>query len=178
MSKYFNAENQTEVLEDFKAYLQPLKGKPGLLMQALHHAQDSLGFVPPEVQELIAKEMRIPLSDIYGVVTFYSRFTMVPKGEHNVSVCMGTACYVKGAEKLLEEVEKVVGTKAGTTSEDGKVSVTTTRCVGACSMAPVVIDGETVSGRLKPKDVVKLLEHLKHDDNAMQEAQDFLAQEA
>lgn len=178
MSKYFDAEIQSQAMDDFKSFLQPLKGKPGLLMQALHHAQDTLGFIPPEIQELISKETKIPMSDIYGVVTFYSRFTMIPKGKHNVSVCMGTACYVKGAEKILEEVEKATGCKAGTTSEDGSVSVTTTRCVGACSMAPVFIDGEAVQGRLKAKDVAKLLNHLKHDNNALQEAEKFLAEEA
>ena len=178
MSKYFNPEERIQDLEDFKDFLEPMKGKSGQLMQALHHAQDTFGFIPPEIQELISSDLKIPMAEVYGVITFYSRFTEIPKGKTQISVCMGTACYVKGAVKILEEVEKVTGVKTGHTSEDGRVSVGTTRCLGACSMAPVLTEGNDVSGRLKPKDVIILLDHLKHDPEAKKEADEFLAQEA
>lgn len=178
MSKYFNAEERTEDLEAFRDFLAPMKGKSGQLMQALHHAQDTLGFIPPEIQELIAAELKIPMADVYGVITFYSRFTEIPKGKTQISVCMGTACYVKGAVKIMDEVEAVTGVKTGHTSEDGRVSVSTTRCLGACSMAPVLTVGNDVSGRLKPKDVIELLDYLRHDADAQKEADDFLAREA
>lgn len=177
MSKYFNPEERAEDLKDFKAFLSPLKGKPGQLMQALHHAQDSYGFIPPEIQELIAAELKIPMAEVYGVITFYSRFTEIPKGKTQISVCMGTACYVKGAVKILDEIETVVKVKPGHTSENGNVSLSTTRCLGACSMAPVMTVGDEVHGRLLPKDVVDLLVHLQYDDDARMEAEDFLARE-
>ena len=177
MSKYFNAEERVQDLEAFKDFLAPMRGKSGQLMQALHHAQDTFGFIPPEIQELIARDLKIPMAEVYGVITFYSRFTEIPKGKTQLSVCMGTACYVKGAVKILEEVEKVTGVKSGTTGEDGRVSVGTTRCLGACSMAPVLTEGDNVSGRLKPKDVITLLAHLKHDPDAKKEAEEFLARE-
>lgn len=177
MSKYFNPEERAEELEEFKAFLATLKGKPGQLMQALHHAQDEFGFIPPEIQELTSKELRVPMAEVYGVITFYSRFTEIPKGKTEISVCMGTACYVKGSEKILEEMEGVVGVKAGKTSEDGLISVSTTRCVGACSMAPVIAVGNDFHGRLLPKDVDDLMIHLKFDEQARKEALAFLAGE-
>lgn len=177
MSKYFNADERAEDLKDFKAFLAPLKGKPGQLMHALHHAQDNFGFIPPEIQELIASELKVPMAEVYGVITFYSRFTEIPKGKRQISVCMGTACYVKGAVKILEEIETVVGVKSGKTTEDGTVSISTTRCLGACSMAPVITVDEDVHGRLLPKDVDELMVHLKFDADARKEAEEFLARE-
>lgn len=178
MSKYFNPEEQVDELKEFQRFLTPLKGKQGQLMLCLHHAQETFGFIPPEIQELISKELNIPMAEIYGVITFYSRFTEVPKGKIQLSVCMGTACYVKGSVKILEELEMATGVKAGNTSEDGKISVTTTRCLGACGMAPVLTEGQTVHGRLKPKDVLDILDHLKEDPQALKEAEAFLEKEA
>lgn len=177
MSKYFDPQERAQELHDFKDFLAPLKGKAGQLMQALHHAQDTYGFIPPEIQELISTELKIPMAEVYGVITFYSRFTEIPKGKTQISVCMGTACYVKGAVKVLEEIQMVTGVKAGHTSEDGRVSVSTTRCLGACSMAPVMTVGHEVHGRLLPKDVIELLKHLKYDEQAKLEAEAFLAGE-
>ncbi|PKK39296.1 NAD-reducing hydrogenase subunit HoxE [Clostridiaceae bacterium JG1575] len=174
MSKYFDPVSREDDLKALKRYLQPLKGQPGMLMGALHHVQDELGFIPKEAQELIAAELSIPMTEVYGVITFYSRFTEIPKGKKQISVCMGTACYVKGAVKILQEVETITGVKAGTTSEDGRVSVSTTRCLGACGMAPVLTEGTQVHGRLHPKDVIALLDHLKEDPKAMEEAQKHL----
>ena len=178
MSKYFNPEERAEELKEFKIFLAPLKGKAGQLMQALHHVQDEFGFIPTEIQELISSELRIPMAEVYGVITFYSRFTEIPKGKTDISICMGTACYVKGSGKVLEEIEKAVGVKAGHTTTDGLVSVTSTRCLGACSLAPVITVGHEVHGRLTAKDVRDLMIHLKYDEKARKEAEDFLAKEA
>ena len=177
MSKYFDPVERAQDLQDFREFLAPLKGHKGQLMQALHHAQDSYGFIPPEIQEMIADELRIPMAEVYGVLTFYSRFTEIPKGKTQVSVCMGTACYVKGAVKILNELEAATGVKSGTTSEDGLVSISTTRCLGACSMAPVLTIGEEVHGRLLPKDVAELMVHLEFDNDARLEAEAFMAGE-
>ncbi len=125
----------------------------GELINILHKAQNIFGYLPAEVQEIIAKELNIPVAKVYGVVTFYSFFNMTPKGEHPISVCMGTACYVRGAEKVLDEFKRLLDIKVGETSEDGKFSLASLRCVGACGLAPVVLVGEKVYGRVTPADV-------------------------
>ena len=113
------------------------------------------------MQRLIAAKLNVPVSRVYGVVTFYTFFTMTPKGKHPISVCMGTACYVRGSEKLLEEFKRVLGIEVGETTPDGKVSLECLRCVGACGLAPVVMIGEKVYGRLQAVDVKKVLEELE-----------------
>ena len=110
-----------------------------------------------EVQEIIARQLNIPVSKVYGVVTFYSFFTMTPKGEHPISVCMGTACYVRGAEKVLDEFKRILKIEVGETTPDGKFSLSSLRCVGACGLAPVVLIGEKVYGRVTPAEVEKIL---------------------
>lgn len=134
--------------------------QPGELINILHKAQDTFGYLPREVQEIIARQLGIPVSKVYGVVTFYSFFTMTPKGEHPISVCMGTACYVRGAEKVLDEFKRVLGINVGETTTDGKYSLSSLRCVGACGLAPVVLIGEKVYGRIIPGDVEKILKEL------------------
>ena len=119
------------------------------------------GYLPEEMQRIIAAQLGIPVSRVYGVVTFYTFFTMLPKGKHPISVCMGTACYVRGSEKLLEEFKRVLGIEVGETTPDGKFSLDCLRCVGACGLAPVVMIGEKVYGRLQPIDVKKILEELE-----------------
>ena len=109
----------------------------------------------------IAAKLNVPVSRVYGVVTFYTFFTMTPKGKHPISVCMGTACYVRGSEKLLEEFKRVLGIEVGETTPDGKFSLDCLRCVGACGLAPVVMIGEKVYGRLQAVDVKKVLEELE-----------------
>lgn len=128
--------------------------KPGEAINVLHKVQGEYGYLPAEVQELIALELNVPVATIYGIVTFYSFFTMIPKGEYPISVCMGTACYVRGAEKVLEEFKRQLGIGIGETTPDGKFSLNCLRCVGACGLAPVVMIGDKVYGRLTP-DMVK-----------------------
>ena len=131
--------------------------QPGELINILHEAQELHGYLPREVQEIIARQLNIPVSKGYGVVTFYSFFTMTPKGEHPISVCMGTACYVRGAEKVLDEFKRILKIEVGETTPDGKFSLSSLRCVGACGLAPVVLIGEKVYGRVTPAEVEKIL---------------------
>ena len=135
--------------------------QPGELINILHKAQGLIGYLPREVQEVIARQLNIPVSKVYGVVTFYSFFTMTPKGEHPISVCMGTACYVRGAEKVLDEFKRILKINVGETTPDGKFSLTSLRCVGACGLAPVVLIGEKVYGRVTPVEVEKILKEFE-----------------
>ncbi len=135
--------------------------QPGELINILHKAQHLFGYLPQEVQRIVARQLGIPVSKVYGVVTFYSFFTMTPKGEHPISVCMGTACYVRGAEKVLDEFRRILGINVGETTPDGKYSLSSLRCVGACGLAPVVLIGEKVYGRVVPGDVEKILKELE-----------------
>ena len=157
MSEIKLSENKVnELIKLCEAY----GNQPGELINILHKAQDTFGYLPREVQEIIARQLGLPVSKVYGVVTFYSFFTMTPKGEHPISVCMGTACYVRGAEKVLDEFKRVLGINVGETTSDGKYSLSSLRCVGACGLAPVVLIGEKVYGRIVPGDVEKILKEL------------------
>ena len=129
----------------------------GELIHILHQVQDKLGYLPAEVQELIADELKISVAKVYGVVTFYSFFTMIPKGQYPISICMGTACYVRGAEKILEEFKKELKIEIGQTTTDGKFSLSCLRCVGACGLAPVVMVGSKTFGRVSPESVKEIL---------------------
>ncbi|HKL67964.1 MAG TPA: NADH-quinone oxidoreductase subunit NuoE [Bacteroidales bacterium] len=131
------------------------------LINVLHKCQQHFGYLPAEVQEVISDEMNIPTAKIYGIVTFYSFFTMTPKGKNPISICMGTACYVRGAEKVLDEFKKELGIEAGQTTKDGEFSISSLRCVGACGLAPVVLIGEKTYGRVAPDDVKEILDEYK-----------------
>lgn len=131
--------------------------KPSEVINVLHQVQGALGYLPAEVQEVVAKELNLSVAHVYGVVTFYSFFTMLPKGEHPISICMGTACYVRGAEKVLDEFKRQLNIGVGETSGDGKFSLNCLRCVGACGLAPVVLIGEKVYGRVSPDGVKDIL---------------------
>lgn len=135
--------------------------QPGELINILHKAQNLFGYLPEEVQRIVAKQLKLPVSKVYGVVTFYSFFSMTPKGEHPISVCMGTACYVRGAEKVLDEFKRILNINVGETTPDGKYSLSSLRCVGACGLAPVVLIGERVYGRVLPGDVEKIIRELE-----------------
>ncbi len=141
-----------------EAIIEGHKNKRGSLIQCLHDAQELIGYLPMEVQKKVAEGLKIPLADVYSVVSFYALFSTQPKGEHEVSVCLGTACYVRGADAVLGEIQDELGVKAGETSKDGKFSLNVVRCMGACGLGPVVsIDGQT-HGRLKADKIKPLLE--------------------
>ncbi len=131
---------------------------PRELINILHKTQSEFGFLPEAVQREIANLLKISVAKVYGVVTFYSFFTMTPKGRHPISVCMGTACYVRGAEKIVDELKDQLKIKVGGVTEDGKFSLDCLRCVGACGLAPVVLIGEKVYGRVEAHQVREILE--------------------
>jgi len=134
-------------------YIGSLPTKQGALISVLHHAQELIGYLPIEVQDHIAHKLDVPASKVYGVVTFYSFFTMTKKGRYRVNICMGTACFVRGAGKVLTRFEEDLGVKAGNTSEDGEYSVDALRCIGACGLAPVLTVNGKVYGRIEEQDV-------------------------
>ena len=133
------------------------KGKPGPLMPVMQAAQEIFGYLPEDVQIEIAEGLGITLSEVYGVATFYSQFSLEPKGEHVISVCMGTACYVKGSQAVLDKLSDSLGIEPGSTTKDGKFTLLATRCLGACGLAPVLTVGESVHGRVSPDDVPAIL---------------------
>ena len=131
--------------------------RPDSLIQILHAAQGLYGYLPLPIIRFIAQELKVPPSRVYGVVTFYHFFSLKPKGEHNCLICTGTACYVKGAQKLIDEVESVFGLKVGETTKDGKLSLQTARCIGACGLAPASTLDEEILAKQTPGDLVKAL---------------------
>jgi NADH-quinone oxidoreductase subunit E/NADP-reducing hydrogenase subunit HndA len=134
----------TSKADDLKKMINSYKHTPGALIPVLQKAQELIGYLPPSVQRIIAKEMRIPVSEVHGVVSFYSYFTMKPRGKHSIRVCLGTACYVKQANEILEKLKGFLHIEAGGITDDRKFSLETVRCLGACGLAPVVvIDGDT-----------------------------------
>ena len=144
--------------EALKKIIAENKDQKGALMPVMQQAQDIYGYLPIEVQTMIADGMNIPLEKVYGVSTFYSQFALNPKGKYQISVCLGTACYVKGSGDVYAKIEEILGIKGGECTPDGKFSLDACRCVGACGLAPVMMVNDEVFGRLKPDDVKGILE--------------------
>jgi NADP-reducing hydrogenase subunit HndA len=144
-------------LQQLKEVCKSFNNEEGELINVLHKAQGIFGYLPAEVQEVVARELKISVAKVYGVVTFYSFFTMVPRGKYPISVCTGTACYVRGAEKVLDEFKRLIKVPVGETTPDGKFSIAGLRCVGACGLAPVVLIGDKTYGRVAPDGVRKIL---------------------
>ncbi|APH13738.1 NADH-quinone oxidoreductase, E subunit [Clostridium sporogenes] len=144
--------------KELEEYINNISNKKGALIEVLHKAQHIFGYLPNEVQEFVAKKLDIPVSKVYGVITFYSYFTTEPKGENVINVCMGTACFVKGAGDVLSEFEKKLNIKVGETTKDGKFTLQVLRCVGACGLAPVVTINDKVYGHFTKNEVDKVLE--------------------
>jgi NADP-reducing hydrogenase subunit HndA len=153
-----NIKLNQEKLSQLQDICKEFNNEKGELINVLHKAQHLFGYLPAEVQEVIAHELKTSAAHVYGVVTFYSFFTMTPKGEYPISICMGTACYVRGAEKVLDEFKRILKVKVGETTPDGKFSLSCLRCVGACGLAPVVMVGEKVFGRVSPDGVKDIVE--------------------
>ncbi|MBQ8398512.1 MAG: NAD(P)H-dependent oxidoreductase subunit E [Clostridia bacterium] len=146
-------EQEAKLLEVIAEY----KGVEGALMPVLQHAQEIYGYLPIEVQKIIALNMDISMEEVYGVTTFYSQFALNPKGNIAIAVCLGTACYVKGSGEILDKITEVLGVPAGSTSSDGVYSLEATRCIGACGLAPVLTINGEVYGRLTAKEVPEIL---------------------
>lgn len=159
--KELKDKEHDEKLEKLNAVIDEYRGQPGALIPVLHKAQQIYGFLGEEVQYHVAQGLGVPLADVYGVVTFYSLFTMTPRGDHNIAVCLGTACYVKGAGELVSKIGDEFGIKVGEVSEDRKFSLEATRCIGACGLAPVLTVNEEVHGRLNADQLGELLQKYK-----------------
>lgn len=144
-------------VQQIKEICKQFNNESGELINVLHKTQSLFGYLPSEVQVVIAQELNMSLAKVFGVVTFYSYFTMTPRGEHPIDVCMGTACYVRGAEKVLEEFKRQLKIEVGETTPDGKFSINSLRCVGACGLAPVVIVGDKTYGAVTSSDVKNIL---------------------
>lgn len=134
------------------------------LIQILNDVQESYGYIPKTSQLAISEYLGLPMAEIYGVITFYSRFTLKPKGKYNISVCLGTACYVKGSEKVLDRLKEKLGIDVGETTPDGKFSIEATRCIGACGLAPVFTVNDEVYGNATPELMDKVLEEYKNKE--------------
>lgn len=158
MKKITLSENKVNVIREICRSYHNDKGE---VISVLHKVQGQFGYLPEAVQEVVAHELNMPVAHVYGIVTFYSFFSMVPKGEHPISICMGTACYVRGAEKVLDEFKRQLKINVGETTSDGKFSLNCLRCVGACGLAPVAMVGEKVYGRLTPDQVKDIIAEYK-----------------
>ncbi|MDP8232146.1 MAG: NAD(P)H-dependent oxidoreductase subunit E [Candidatus Zophobacter franzmannii] len=141
--------------QELKQIIEEKKQLRDPLIEVLHKAQGIFGFLPSEVQEYVSEHLGVPVNKIYGVVTFYNFFSMKPRGKYVINVCTGTACFVKGAPKLMQNFEELLGIKKGETTPDGMFTLSEVRCVGACSLAPVFVVGEETYGRVTTKDQLK-----------------------
>ncbi len=154
-------EFTTEQIAQLDKIIEKYKGKPGGLIPVLEETQVALEYLPVSAQKKIARELNLPLSRVYGVVTFYSFFTMTPRGKHTVRVCLGTACYVRGGKAITESLEKEFGISEGETTADRMFTLESIRCLGACGLGPVVVVDEDVHGRVKPSKVREILSQYK-----------------
>jgi len=161
MEFVFDWEKNKENVVELKKVIEAHKTEKGPLMPVLHEAQKIFGYLPIEVQTIIADGLKIPLSEVYGVSTFYSQFTLIPKGHYQIGVCLGTACYVKGSQAILDKIKEQLNLEVGGTTADRKFSLQATRCIGACGLAPVMTINEDVYGRLKPEEVADILKKYK-----------------
>ncbi len=151
----FNGTKEQE--QKLREAIAKHKDQDGPLMPVLQEAQAIYGYLPIEVQKIVSEELDIPLEHIYGVVTFYAQFSLAPKGQYKIAVCLGTACYVKGSGDILNKIKEILGIEVGECSPDGKFSLDATRCIGACGLAPVMTVNEDVYGRLVVGDVADIL---------------------
>ena len=148
-----NEQDLRTKYDELGNYIDQAMENPGPLMPVMQKAQDIFGALSFDVQEYISARMNIPMADVYGVATFYSQFALEPKGEHIVGVCMGTACYVKNSSEILDELSKELGVKPGKTTGDNLFTLEATRCLGCCGLAPVIMIGDQVYGRLVPDEI-------------------------
>ena len=152
--------------EQLNQVIAELKDQPGALMPVLQKAQGIFGCVPMDVQKIIAEGLGVTLSEVYGVATFYSQFRLEPNGKYTISVCLGTACYVKGSQKVLDRLSEELGIPVGKTSADGLFTLNATRCLGACGLAPVMMINGEVYGRLVPDDIPGILAKYREKEQA------------
>ncbi|WP_099187248.1 NADH-quinone oxidoreductase subunit NuoE [Tepidibacter mesophilus] len=160
MLKESLSKDNFDELDDF---INSIEDKKGALIEVLHKAQHIFGYLPKDVQLFISKRLNIPSSKVFGVVSFYSYFTTKPRGQYVINICLGTVCFVKGADKIMEKFEQTLNIKCGETTPDGKFTLEGLRCVGACGLAPVVVINEKVYGKVTLDDVEKILFNYKDE---------------
>ena len=149
--------NWEEKWEELNKIIDAYRGQESALIEVLHQAQELIGYLPRQVQEVIAEGLGVPLSKVFSVISFYHHFTIKPKGKYQISVCKGTACYVKGSPEIIERLEHELGIKAGDSTDDGKFSLEVVRCLGACGLGPVLTVNHQAHGLLKPDKAVAAL---------------------
>jgi len=147
----------SKTLQQIKKAIEATHGQAGAPIRVLQEVQGLVGYLPREVLEIIAKEIRIPLSELYGITSFYSFFSMVPKGKHVIQVCLGTSCYVKGGQKIIDTLHRDLGLESEGTTADGKFSLQTVRCIGCCGLSPVLAINEDIHRRVKPSQLKAIL---------------------
>ena len=152
---------QIEFSKELQSFIQEWKGKPGNLIMILHRVQHEFTFIPREAAERLARDLEIPLAKIYGVMTFYHYFKTTKPGKHRFAICMGTACYLKGGQELVEEAESILGIKGSEVTPDGLFSIDAVRCVGCCGLAPVLMVGDEVYGKLAKDQVAEIIAKYK-----------------
>lgn len=150
-------EQELKLLKVIEKY----KDDPGAVMPVLQEAEEIYGYLPIEVQTIIADKLDVPLEEVFGVSTFYSQFSLTPKGKYHISVCLGTACYVKGSGAIIDRIQQILGIRAEECTADGKFSLTACRCIGACGLAPVLTINDDVYGRIAPEEIDGILEKYK-----------------
>jgi NADH-quinone oxidoreductase subunit E/NADP-reducing hydrogenase subunit HndA len=153
-----------EKYDELGAFIDGMETTKGALIEILHRAQDIFGYLPRDVQLYIARKLGIPGAEVYGVVSFYSYFTTKPSGKHTISVCMGTACFVRGADKIIGKFKERLGIESNETTEDGLFTIKDVRCIGACGLAPVVMVDGKVYGRVKEEDVDNIINEYRRKE--------------
>ena len=159
-----NCANQ-KVKEETEEILKKYPKQKDMLIMVLNEVQEKFGYIPQKAQEVISEYLSIPMAEIYGVITFYSRFTLKPKGKYNISICLGTACYVKGSQKILDRAKERLKIEPGEVTEDGKFSIDDVRCVGACGLAPVFMVNNEVYGNATVKQFDEVIDKYMNEEN-------------
>ena len=157
MSRGLDVRANERHFVELKDYIESIRDSQGLLMQTLHKAQEIFGYLPIEVQKFISSELDISLAEVYGVTTFYTQFNIEPKGKHKIGVCLGTACYVKGARSILDQLAKELDIEVGQTTADNLFTLEATRCLGCCGLAPVIMIDQDVYGKLEANNIPEIL---------------------
>ena len=157
---------RSEVEADVRAICASVKDEPSPLMIVLSAIQKKYGYIPLEVQEVVSQEMGIPVAEIYGVITFYGFFSLNPKGKYVIGICLGTACYVKQSQLVLDKFSSLLGIKPGETTEDGLFTIDAVRCLGACALSPAISINGNVDPKVKPSDVAKIIDDYRKKEEA------------
>lgn len=164
ITKPVTKELPEEKFNELETFIDRLKTTKGALIEILHKAQEIFGYLPRDVQLYVARKLGIPGAEVFGVVSFYSYFTTKPRGKHTISVCMGTACFVRGADKILKRLKEKLGIESNEVTEDGVFTLKDVRCVGACGLAPVVMIDDKVYGRVKEEELDNIINSYRNKE--------------